>query len=152
MFEKLKRAKSFVVKTKPPREELDLPETSHLRRTIPINTEILLRVSNDSLRQNSPGRLTRLNEREQKQNVEKTCDVDSRHKSHVTPDDKKFQDQFKRFTFQNECETFNHEKNNNSFTSRETSKRKIFRSKSARDSKSNYMKKYANNFNKNENM
>lgn len=40
MFEKLKRAKSFVIRTKT-REELDLSESSHLRRNVAINSSVI---------------------------------------------------------------------------------------------------------------
>lgn len=41
MFEKLKRAKSFIGRTRT-KQELDLSETSHLRRAAPINNVFLL--------------------------------------------------------------------------------------------------------------
>lgn len=152
MFEKLKRAKSFVIKPKP-RRELDLPETSHLRRTTPINTAALFGDRDATLRHNHA-------QQEVQGTSYYTCEKKIDKTREVTSNDcarsnnrqeEQTDEQFKRFTFQEWRDAIeqNQKTQLNNYKQNTTGK-KVTRSKSARETKSQFMKKYQNKFNKHE--
>lgn len=153
MFEKLKRAKSFVIRPKP-RPELDLPETSHLRRTIPINTEVLFGDRNENIRHSSQQEVQSTSQYIRQNKLDKACNVNSNDgmKSNI-PHEEQIDEQFKRLTFQEWRGTI--DKNQKAEVSnyrQNTTGKKVTRSKSARESKSQFMKKYQNKFNQHEEM
>lgn len=154
MFEKLKRAKSFVIRSKP-RPELDLPETSHLRRTIPINAEALFGNRDATLRHN-------YTQQEVQGASRYTSETKIDKRRDVIPDDsvrsnsrqeEQIDEQFKRLTFQVWRDTIeqNQKTELNNYKQNTTGK-KVTRSKSARETKSQFMKKYQNKFSKHEEM
>lgn len=154
MFEKLKRAKSFVIRPKP-RQELDLPETSHLRRTIPINTENLFGNKDETLRHNSAQPEEQSASHYTRERIfDKMRNVTSNDvKSNSRQGEEHIDEQFKRLTFQEWRDTIEKKQNTevNNYRQNSTGK-KVTRSKSARETKSQFMKKYQNKFNKHEEM
>lgn len=147
MFEKLKRAKSFLGRAKPPPVDLDLSEASHLRRTTPISPEVLSEVRDKTLRQNSTQNRKQCTT---KHIDDKKCSrvsnkdlEDCSSKSNTLSEEQQMKYEFITLNSQ--------EKHHNTdlklvckFASfkQEISGKKLSRSKSARESLSQFMKRY----------
>lgn len=144
MFERLKRAKSFIGKSKPP-QELDLPENSHLRRTIPINTEVLFGVkqtSEKNVAQNNNKNFLRNDVKIIRKKLEENV------KSKPNSDEQQSKSQIKTFTLQEHAgfsKAIIYETNY-----KPDKDKKVLRSKSARESRAQFMKRYQNKYQINE--
>lgn len=154
MFEKLKRAKSFIVRAKP-REELDLPETSHLRRTTPINTENLFGPRHGTLR-NQDNQVQSTSHHKQEKTLNKTRNADvTRYsaKTEIHPEVKDLEERLKGLTVQQLRDTIDrkHVPEVHNYKPPATG-RKLSRSKSARETRTQFLKKYENKFNKHDEM
>lgn len=147
MFEKLRRAKSFIGRTKP-RQELDLPETSHLRRTIPINSQVLFGVTDETLRQNVGTQGTNHHvDGKKSNNKTHNRDLEDSVRSSVNPEDITINHQFKRLTLQEKRDTIDRKQVSGFNKSRqETTGKKVSRSKSARETRSQFVKKFPNKY------
>lgn len=137
MFDRLKRAKSFILRAKPPPVELDLSEASHLRRTTPINSKVLAVVRDQTLRQNSNSKIEKPTKATNK-------DIEASEKSKIHPKEEV------NYQFKNkEDERHNTDRkqiNALAEFKQETTGKKVSRSKSARESRSQFMKRYPNTF------
>lgn len=151
MFKKLKRAKTFIARTKP-KEELDLSETSHLRRTTPINTEnqFALRYGTIRIQENQ---VQSPSHHKEERTVNPTRNADIKRyseKTHLQTDEKDLEEPLKKFQQLRDIQrTLVPEFNNQRPPA---SGRKLSRSKSARETRPQFLKKYENKFNKHDEM
>lgn len=142
MFDKLKRAKSFIGRTNAPRE-LDLPETSHLRRTTPIDSKVIFGIKEETLRRKHIQHFVDRSVETESKRDDKELDEDELHiNSQVESNDKLKQlnvQDFRSKNIWNQTRVFSNLK-------QEQPRKKITRTKSARESTSEYLKKYRNKF------
>lgn len=161
MFDKLRRAKSFIIRSQP-KEEPELSETSHLRRVTPIKTKVLSARNLIDLSVTSEVRITPTTSEHlpiiQERNVgrnfmQETCtNVSEKKKSNNnwelqfgSSDTKQTTNQLRNMPLKGKNESTSQKPVSNFHSGKQkTSGKKVTRSKSAREPRAQFMKKYSN--------